>query len=85
MMRDCQSSIEGGWCRRCVRMRSTCDLSDGECSRHAAHLRVAALEAALQQIVDVYDCRSEMFLSDAECAASMADRARSARATKSQT
>lgn len=30
----------------------------------------------LQQIVDVYDMRSELFTSDAECAASLADRAR---------
>jgi hypothetical protein len=36
----------------------------------------------LQNIVDVYDARSELFTSEAECAASMADRARAALAGK---
>lgn len=32
----------------------------------------------LQGIVDAYDCRSELFTSDADCAANLADRARKA-------
>jgi len=44
MIKSCQDSIEGGWCRRCVRMRSNCDLGDSECARHSLMRRVKELE-----------------------------------------
>ena len=44
---------EGGWCRRCVRMWSNCDLKDGECARHHHAARAAELEAVLRDVQSV--------------------------------
>lgn len=46
--------------------------------RNSALARVERLEAALLNIYQVWQIRSELFTNDEDCAASLADRARAA-------
>jgi hypothetical protein len=63
--------------KRKTRSQAAKDATIRTFARRARLVRDAeSYERALRQIVDVYDARSELFTSDAECAASLADRAR---------
>jgi len=53
-----------------------CVLEDHSCWKAADEIE--RLRDVLRQIVDAHDARSELFTSDADCAANLADRARSA-------
>lgn len=70
---NCTVQPPGVLCRIWTkRERENAERADG------AESKLNTLRSALRDIRDVYDMRSEIFVSDADCAGNLADRAREA-------